>query len=286
MIASRRRKITKFSGQAEFFVEVMQLQSAASKAAVGRSPRRNRGRIRDPARLVDRRRKSVAASRAGYGDTSGSTPWGCPIMDYRKPEVMTAAERHLHGPGLRAIVHLGRRAVVGEVADGLRGQAGLAERHRHRAGGLLARFVETDPVMRVAGRAVPGDLPVRAGPPRLRPLGFLDDEHPRALAQDETVAIGGEGPRGGGRGVVANGRNDAHQNEPLHDSPDDGGVDAAHQKTSPSPCVAGTHARASVEGASVVIPRRPLNPFHRQLRGHRTDRPVEIVCRGLSHWPV
>ncbi len=183
---------------------------------------------------VDRRRQEAVAHgeqrRRHPGRAAGALRMADHGLDRRaRQAVCGPPEGAAHGQGLDAVVQLRRGAVVRDVADRLGRHAGFFHRERHRARRLFARLVQTHAVVSVAGRAVAGDLAVNAGPARAGPLGLLENEHPRTLAQHEPVAVGGERPGGGRRVGFARGREDPHHGKAFHDSAHDGRVDAARE---------------------------------------------------------
>ncbi len=81
-----------------------------------------------------------------------------------------AVEREPNRAGLDPVVELGGGAVEVHVVDAVAGNAGLLQRERDRARGLLAGRLGAHPVVGVARRAVAQHLgerrrapPVRAG---------------------------------------------------------------------------------------------------------------------------
>ena len=79
----------------------------------------------------------------------------------------------------------------------------------------------------VAGRAVAGDFGQDRRAARGGVLAIFEHEHPCAFAEDEAVAVGGEGAGGLGGIVPAAGGDDAHFLEGGEDAAGDGGIGAA-----------------------------------------------------------
>ena len=98
------------------------------------------------------------------------------------------AEHAPHAFRFDGIVQLRRGAVIVDVADLLRPPVRAAERDVDAADDFPTVGIHLHAVIRVAGRSVAFDARVRTDAARQRPILALDDEHPRALAEDEAVA--------------------------------------------------------------------------------------------------
>src|SRR5690606_22159016 len=115
--------------------------------------------------------------------------------------VHPVAEHALQRGVLVRVADRRRGRVRVDVGDVVGGASGGVEGELHGAGGALGR-VRGD-VVGVGGHAAAYQLGVDLGAAGLGVLLGLEDQHGRALAHDEAVAVDGIGARGGGRVVVA-----------------------------------------------------------------------------------
>ena len=103
------------------------------------------------------------------------------------------AEHALEGARLHLVVEVSGCSVGVDVADcGLVDYAGVPERDLDRLHRAVGRRIGRRDVVGVAGGAVPGELGVDLRAARLRVLLGLEDQHRRALAHHESVAVGVE----------------------------------------------------------------------------------------------
>ena len=113
------------------------------------------------------------------------------------------AEDFLDGLHFVDVADVCGRAVRVEVLDVLGGDAGVAERHAHAAGGTVGRRGRD--VEGVAREAVADDFGVDVGAAGAGVLKLLENEDAGAFAHHEAVAVLVEGTGGGLRIVVATG---------------------------------------------------------------------------------
>ena len=131
---------------------------------------------------------------------------------HRRPLRVLFAERLLDHARLRRVAERRRRRVRVDVADVRRLDAGVVERHPHRARRVLARRIGLRHVRRVRRDAVAGELAVDLRAARTRVLELLEHEDRSRLAHHEPVARAIERTRRALRIVVA-ARERAHRVE-------------------------------------------------------------------------
>ena len=170
-------------------------------------------------RLVDRRRQDPALEREDREDRLDRAGGAEAVAGRalrrgdRRAIRLVLAERHLEHARLAGVAGRRRGAVRVDVADVLRLDAGVGERHRQRPGRVLAGRVGVGDVVRVGRDAVAEQLGVDLRPARLRVLELLDHDHPGRLAHHEAVALAVERPRAA-LGIVVAPRDRAHRAEP------------------------------------------------------------------------
>ena len=104
------------------------------------------------------------------------------------------AEDEPDGGSFDAVVHFGRGAVGVDVADLLRGEAGIAQGHAHGARGALGGGLGD--MAGVGGHAEADDLRDGPGAAGERGLERLEHQHGGAFAQYQSAAIARKGPAG------------------------------------------------------------------------------------------
>ena len=163
-----------------------------------------------------------------------------------------------------------------DVVDFLRRHSGGAQRQLHGARRLGACGAHVDPVVRVAGRAVPGDLGVDARPAPARLPIVLEHHHVGPFPEDEPAPVAAEGARGLLGMVVPSDRGGAHPAEALHHSEGDAGLSPAGQhdrRLAAAHGVQGVADRVGAAGAAVAEDvRRAGEPeADAQLAAHHPD---------------
>src|SRR5262249_31319173 len=101
-------------------------------------------------------------------------------------------ESHLNSTRLDAVIQLGRSAVQIDVINLIGTEAGILHRQCHRARRLDSGFVESYAMVRIAGRAISGNLSVNPRAAVERLLQFFEQKQVCAFCQDESIAISAE----------------------------------------------------------------------------------------------
>ena len=128
------------------------------------------------------------AHRTPVSSTKGATGRALRGGD-RGPVRLLLSKRDLDHSRLGDVADRSRGAVSVDVADLVRSDPGVGERHRQRPGRALTRRVGIRHMRRVGREAVAEQLGVDLGPTCTSPLELLDHDHRRRLPHDEAVAL-------------------------------------------------------------------------------------------------
>ena len=173
-----------------------QASTCCARAALGTKSRSQAG---SGLRVVHRGRDDAVGQGEGGGGSfdgsGGAQGVGVHGLGGADGElVRVGAEDEADGGGFGAVVDLGRGAVGVDVADLLRGEAGIAQGHAHGAGGALGGGLGD--VAGIGGHAEADDLRDGPGAAGERGLQRLQHQHGGAFAQHQAAAVGGEGAAG------------------------------------------------------------------------------------------
>src|SRR5665213_2271794 len=106
-----------------------------------------------------------------------------------------AIEGEARGARFDAVIQIGRRAVIVDVADLFGPDACFLHGQRHRVSRLFAALFETHAMIGLAGGGITDDFTVDLRAALEGVFAFFENEEPRAFAEHESAAVARERPR-------------------------------------------------------------------------------------------